>query len=121
MHIDKEQPRVLCCYEHRNVEITRLEGNTSVVKIRLMRTGQKGAPSYRIVVADSRSPRDGRFLEIIGWYNPLTHPSTVQIDEPKAIEWMQKGAQPSEGVSRLFRTNGLTERFAATKAAAAAE
>lgn len=91
-----------------------------MVKIRLLRTGQKGAPSYRIVVTDSRSPRDGRFLEIIGWYNPLTHPSTVHVEEEKAIAWMHKGAQPTESVSRLFRTNGLAERFAATKTAAKA-
>jgi len=98
-----------------------LEGTTHVVKIRLMRTGMKGAPSYRIVIADARSPRDGRFLEIIGWYNPLTKPSTIQVDEAKAIEWMKKGAQPSESVIRLFRTNGLTARYEASKAAAVAE
>jgi small subunit ribosomal protein S16 len=91
-----------------------------VVKIRLMRTGMKAAPSYRIVVADARSPRDGRFIEIIGWYNPLTNPSTIHVDEEKAMAWMNKGAQPSESVEQLFRTNGLLERYKASKAGAAA-
>lgn len=82
-----------------------------MVKIRLTRTGQKGAPSYRIVVAESHSPRDGRFIEIIGWYNPLTNPSTIKIDEEKALQWIKKGAQPSESVARLIRTAGLTEKL----------
>jgi len=89
-----------------------------VVKIRLTRTGQKGAPSYRIIVAESHSPRDGRFLEILGWYDPLTNPSTIKVDEEKTMYWLSKGAQPSESVIRLFRTNGLTERYNARKAAA---
>lgn len=89
-----------------------------MVKIRLTRTGQKGAPSYRIIVAESHSPRDGRFLEILGWYDPLTNPSTIKVDEEKTMYWLSKGAQPSESVIRLFRTNGLTERYNARKAAA---
>ena len=89
-----------------------------MVKIRLTRTGQKGAPSYRIIVAESHSPRDGRFLEILGWYDSLTNPSTIKVDEEKTMYWLSKGAQPSESVIRLFRTNGLTERYNARKAAA---
>lgn len=86
-----------------------------VVKIRLMRMGKKGAPTYRVVVANARSPRDGRFIEIIGSYNPLTHPSTIKVNETKAFAWMDTGAQPSESVAQLFRTTGLAERYAATK------
>ena len=86
-----------------------------VVKIRLMRVGMKGAPSYRIVVADSRSPRDGRFIEILGFYNPLTNPPTINCDEVKANQWLDNGAQPSESVHQLFRTSGLLERRQAAK------
>jgi small subunit ribosomal protein S16 len=89
-----------------------------VVKIRLMRMGMKGAPSYRIVVADSRSPRDGRFIEILGFYNPLTNPPTIRFDEAKANQWLDNGAQPSESVQQLFRTTGLLERRQAIKAGA---
>ena len=64
------------------------------VKIRLRRMGAKKAPFYRVVVADSRSPRDGRFVEEIGYYNPLTEPATIKIDEEKAIQWIKNGAQP---------------------------
>lgn len=84
-----------------------------VVKIRLMRVGKKGAPQYRIVVADARSPRDGRFIEILGHYNPLTHPSTITFDEAKVTQWLRNGAQPSESVQQLFRTSGFTARLAA--------
>lgn len=72
------------------------------VSIRLRRTGSTRRPSYRVVVADSRSPRDGRFLEIIGHYNPLTQPPTVKIDRAKAQAWIAKGAQPSNTVKRLM-------------------
>ncbi len=72
------------------------------VKIRLARAGAKKAPLYRVVVADSRSPRDGRFIEIIGRYNPRTQPSTVEIDIAKADAWIAKGAQPSEVVAKLI-------------------
>lgn len=81
------------------------------VKIRLRRMGAKKAPFYRIVVADSRSPRDGRFIEEIGYYNPLTNPSTVKIDEDKAVQWVKNGAQPSDVVKRLFDNTGLTEKL----------
>src|SRR6478736_6726999 len=66
----------------------------SMVKIRLMRVGMKGAPSYRIVVADAHSPRDGRIIENIGWYNPLTEPSTINVDAERAKHWLGVGAQP---------------------------
>lgn len=81
-----------------------------MVKIRLRRIGKKGAPTYRVVVADSRSPRDGRFIENIGSYDPGTNPSSVAIDGPRALEWIGKGAQPSEAVSRLLEISGIVER-----------
>lgn len=77
------------------------------VRIRLRRTGMKGQPSYRIVVADIRSPRDGRFLENIGHYNPRTQPTTVEINEERARHWLAQGAQPSDAVARLFEKKGL--------------
>lgn len=83
-----------------------------MVKIRLMRMGMKGAPSYRVVVADARSPRDGRFIENIGWYNPLTEPSTIQINAERAKHWMQVGAQPTESVRSLLVRSGVIERGA---------
>ena len=73
-----------------------------MVKIRLKRMGKKKAPFYRIVVSDSRSPRDGRFIEEIGFYDPKTEPSTVKVDEEAAKKWLSTGAQPTETVSRLF-------------------
>ncbi|HLZ24862.1 MAG TPA: 30S ribosomal protein S16 [Ktedonobacterales bacterium] len=81
-----------------------------MVKIRLMRTGMKGAPSYRVVVADARSPRDGRIIENIGWYNPRTEPSTIQIDADRARHWLQVGAQPSESVRSLLVRANVIER-----------
>jgi small subunit ribosomal protein S16 len=82
-----------------------------MVRIRLRRVGAKGQPSYRIVVADKESPRDGRFLEILGFYNPRTEPTTVQLHEDRIYEWMNKGAQPTNSVAQVFRMVGLTERF----------
>lgn len=84
-----------------------------MVRIRLMRMGRKGQPSYRVVVADSRSPRDGRFIENIGWYNPLTDPSTIEIDKDRANYWLSKGAQPSESVGSLLRRAGIKQRATA--------
>ena len=72
------------------------------VSIRLRRTGTNKRPSYRVVVTDSRSPRDGRFIEILGHYNPLTQPPTVKIDRPRVQAWIAKGAQPSNTVKRLL-------------------
>jgi small subunit ribosomal protein S16 len=77
------------------------------VKIRLRRMGAKKTPFYRIVVADSRAPRDGRFIEELGYYNPLTEPKTVKIDNEKAAKWLKNGAKPTETVERLFKNSGL--------------
>jgi len=77
------------------------------VKIRLKRMGAKKAPFYRLVVADSRTPRDGRFIEEIGYYNPISKPAQVQINSEKAIEWLKRGAQPSDTVRTLFKKNGI--------------
>ena len=82
-----------------------------MVRIRLRRTGLKGQPSYRIVVADKESPRDGRFLENIGYYNPRTEPATLNIKEDRVYDWMSRGALPTESVAQLFRTSGTQERF----------
>lgn len=77
------------------------------VKIRLKRMGAKKAPFYRVVVADSRYPRDGRFIEEIGTYNPLTNPSTVNIDTEKAQKWIKNGAQPTDIVKKLLKESGM--------------
>ena len=87
------------------------------VKIRLKRMGAKKTPFYRIVVADSRAPRDGRFIETVGSYDSTVQPAVVKIDEEKALDWMSKGAQPTDTVRSLFSKNGLMVKFAATKAA----
>jgi len=81
-----------------------------MVKIRLRRMGAKKQPTYRFVVSDARSPRDGRFIEIVGHYNPRTRPKTVVINEEKVKEWLSKGAQPSDPVRRLLAERGLVER-----------
>jgi small subunit ribosomal protein S16 len=81
-----------------------------MVKIRLRRIGAKKQPTYRFVVADARAPRDGRFIAILGHYNPRTEPRTVVVDEAKAREWLAKGAQPSDTVRRLFAEKGIMER-----------
>jgi small subunit ribosomal protein S16 len=83
------------------------------VKIRLMRVGKKKQPSYRVVVADGRSPRDGRYIEIIGQYGPRQEPSLVQIDDERALAWLRQGAQPTEQVQKLLVTTGVWERFKA--------
>ncbi|MCK8827111.1 30S ribosomal protein S16 [Natroniella acetigena] len=81
------------------------------VKIRLKRTGANRNPSYRLVVADSRKPRDGRFIEELGFYNPTTEPETVKIDEEKALEWLQNGAKPSNTVRNIFSREGIMKKF----------
>lgn len=95
-----------------------------MVKIRLRRVGAKKQPSYRVVVADSHSPRNGAFIEILGHYNPLTDPPTVVIDVEKARVWLSKGAQPTEAVARLLAKQGIEgvfkPRTAAPKKEAAA-
>lgn len=87
------------------------------VKIRLKRMGAKKAPFYRIVVADARSPRDGRFIESIGYYDSTTQPAVVKIDEEKAVAWMSNGAQPTDTVKSLFSKNGIMKKYADAKAA----
>ena len=79
------------------------------VKIRLRRMGQKKAPFYRIIVADSRSPRDGRFIAEIGTYDPNLEPSAITVNEEEAKKWLSNGAQPTEVVSRIFKTAGITK------------
>ena len=79
------------------------------VKIRLRRMGAKKAPFYRVVVADSRSPRDGRFIEEIGYYNPISNPVEIKIDADKAKIWIQNGAQPTETVKALLKKNGIVD------------
>lgn len=86
------------------------------VKIRLRRMGAKKNPFYRIVVADSRSPRDGRCIEEIGYYNPLTEPKTVKIDDEKASNWIKNGAKPTDTVDKLFKENGIYDKLNEKKA-----
>ncbi|HET6477659.1 MAG TPA: 30S ribosomal protein S16 [Dehalococcoidales bacterium] len=86
-----------------------------MVKIRLRRTGAKGKPNYRLVVADSRSPRDGAFIDIIGHFNPLTDPETVVINEEKARHWLSKGAQPTDTAARLLSKAGILQKSNTSK------
>ena len=81
------------------------------VKIRLMRVGKKKQPTYRVVVADSRSPRDGRFIEILGQYAPRHEPSLVNIDGDRALHWLQNGAQPTEGAAKLLEIAGVWDAY----------
>jgi small subunit ribosomal protein S16 len=81
------------------------------VKIRLKRMGAKKSPFYRIVAADSRSPRDGRYIEVVGTYNPVAQPAEVKIDEELALKWLQNGAKPSDTVRNLFSNQGIMEKF----------
>ena len=85
------------------------------VKIRLMRVGKKKQPTYRVVVADGRSPRDGRFIEIIGQYAPRQDPSFVQIDAESALAWLRKGAQPTEQVQKLLTAQGVWAQYEAER------
>ncbi len=81
------------------------------VKLRLRRMGAKKQPFYRIVAADSKSPRDGRFIEIVGTYNPLTEPAEIKINEELAMKWLNNGAEPTETVRNLFKKVGIIEKF----------
>jgi small subunit ribosomal protein S16 len=85
------------------------------VKIRLNRMGAKKNPFYRVVVADSRAPRDGRFIEILGNYDPSKQPAVVNLDEAKVLDWMNKGAQPTDTVKNLFSKQGIMAKFAESK------
>ena len=87
------------------------------VKLRLMRMGKKKQPTYRIVAADSHSPRDGRFIEIVGTYAPRAEPSAVDVDNAKALAWLAKGAQPTETVRKLLEISGAWEEFATARPA----
>jgi small subunit ribosomal protein S16 len=86
-----------------------------MVRIRLRRVGKRKQPHYRVVVADSRFKRDGRFIEILGQYNPLTNPSEINLDADKTLEWLRKGAQPSESVVALLKRTGVWTTFVADK------
>lgn len=86
-----------------------------MVKIRLRRIGAKKKPAYRVVVSDARSPRDGRFIEIIGHYDPRTEPKTVNIREDRALHWLSVGAQPTDPVQALLKNQGTLDRFARLK------
>lgn len=82
-----------------------------MVRIRLRRIGLKGQPTYRIVAADKESPRDGRFLEILGVYNPRTEPATIHVKEDRVYHWMKNGALPTESVEQVFKSAGILDRF----------
>ena len=82
-----------------------------MVRIRLRRIGLKGQPTYRVVAADKESPRDGRFLEILGVYNPRTDPATIHLKEDRIYHWMKNGALPTESVERIFKSVGTLDRF----------
>ena len=86
-----------------------------MVKLRLQRVGKRNRPSYRIVAADSRAPRDGAFVEIIGHYDPLTEPATVVIDEDKSLKWLRVGAQPTGTVNSLLQKQGILDKFESEK------
>lgn len=87
-----------------------------MLKLRLSRVGAKKQPSYRMVVAEATAPRDGRFVEVVGFYNPRTEPETVQLKEDRVLYWLSVGVQPTDAVSRILRTSGTQERFARMKA-----
>ena len=82
-----------------------------MVRLRLRRIGLKGQPTYRVVAADSESPRDGRFLEILGFYNPRTQPATIHLDEARVYHWMKNGALPTDSVAQVFKAAGTLERW----------
>jgi len=82
-----------------------------VVKLRLMRMGKTKQPTYRIVAADARSPRNGRFIQIVGHYDPRQEPSAITVDNDKAVAWLQKGAQPTEAVAKLLKISGAMDQF----------
>lgn len=86
-----------------------------MVRIRLRRMGKKKQPSYRIVVTDSRKPRDGAYIESLGYYNPLAEPSTIEIDPERALYWLGQGAQPSRQVQNLMKIKGVWDQFETSK------
>jgi small subunit ribosomal protein S16 len=92
-----------------------------MVRIRFRRVGLKGQPTYRIVAADKEASRDGRFLEILGFYNPRTQPATIHVQEARVYHWMKNGALPTESVAQVFKTAGLLDRFERFKKGEAVE
>ena len=92
-----------------------------MVRIRLRRIGLRGQPTYRIVAADKESPRDGRFLEILGFYNPRTQPATIHVKEDRAYHWMKNGALPTESVEKVFKSAGIMDRVERFKKGEAVE
>lgn len=92
-----------------------------MVRIRLRRVGLKGQPTYRIVAAEKEASRDGRFLEILGFYNPRTQPATIHVQEDRVYHWMKNGALPTESVEQVFKTSGLMTRFERFKKGEAVE
>ncbi len=88
------------------------------VKLRLTRVGKTKQPQYRIVAADARSPRDGRFIEILGQYNPREEPSLINVDNDKIVKWLSEGAQPTERVAKIIKISGAMDQFEAAKAEA---
>ena len=92
-----------------------------MVRLRLRRVGRKKQPSYRVVAAEKEAPRDGRFLEVVGFYNPRTEPSTITLKEDRVFDWLSKGAQPSDAVESIFRQMGTRDRFERFKAGEAIE
>ncbi|HUI89088.1 MAG TPA: 30S ribosomal protein S16 [Anaerolineales bacterium] len=92
-----------------------------MVRIRFRRIGLKGQPSYRVVAADKEAPRDGRFLEILGFYNPRTEPSTLSLKEDRVYDWMKNGALPTESVGQVFKSAGVLDRFERFKKGEAVE
>jgi small subunit ribosomal protein S16 len=91
-----------------------------LLKIRLARVGKKKQPTYRVIIADARAPRDGAFVEIIGHYNPRTQQTTFDVDDTKVVEWLRKGAQPTERVEKLLAKRGITRETAKAAATAGA-
>ncbi len=87
-----------------------------MVRLRLRRVGRKKQPSYRVIAADKEAPRDGRFLEIVGFYNPRTEPATIRLKEDRVFHWLSNGAQPSDSVEKILKTMGTLERFERFKA-----
>lgn len=94
-----------------DIIISEKEGIFMAVKLRLMRMGAKKKPFYRIVAADSRTKRDGKYIELVGTYNPVTSPAEVKIDEEVALKWLNNGAIPTDTVRSLFRQKGINEKF----------
>jgi small subunit ribosomal protein S16 len=106
--------RILDCINEFHL-ISYGGGEPMATKIRLRRMGAKKRPFYRIVVADARSPRDGRFIEEIGYYDPTTTPATIKIDEEKALKWLTNGAKPSDTVKSILQKQGVIAKFTASR------